>query len=123
MRPKCTAGTLYREVAVRPLLLVLALLGAACGAPAEPPRAASPSTAASLPTPAPPAAPSPQVASPPALPAPIGTAPVAPVSPVPPAGAVRATYKGIPTSRTADGSPALGALEAPVTIVDYSDFL
>ena len=63
------------------------------------------------------------MASPPALPAPIGTAPVAPVAPVAPAGAVPATYKGIPTSRTADGFHVLGALEAPVTIVDYSDFL
>ena len=57
--------------------------------------------------------------SPPALPAPVVTAPVAPVAP----GAVPASYKGIPTSRAADGFYVLGAPDAPVTIVDYSDFL
>ncbi|HXI17635.1 MAG TPA: Rcas_1661 family thioredoxin-like (seleno)lipoprotein [Chloroflexota bacterium] len=34
-----------------------------------------------------------------------------------------ALYKGIPTGLTADGFPFLGAPNAPVTLIDYSDFV
>ncbi len=32
-------------------------------------------------------------------------------------------FKGIPQGRTTDGFPFLGAADAPVTLIDYSDFL
>ena len=102
---------------MRSLLVVLALLGAACGAPAETPRAAGGSSPAPAPLLAATSVPAPAASIAPTSPPPAATA-----SPAPP-GADAGSYKGIPTSRTADGFHVLGAPEAPVTIVDYSDFL
>ena len=123
MRPKCTAGTLSPYVGLRPLLVIFALLAAGCGAPVETQRSASSSTPVGLPTPAPTAVPSlavPSSPAPPALPVPDALAPSLAPAPV---GVAPVGYKGIPTSRTTDGFHVLGAPEAPVTIVDYSDFL
>ena len=101
------------SVSIR-VVIGLVIFATACGSPAAPPQAAnSPSAPTTLASPtvvAPVAAPA-LPAAPAGAPSPAGPAPVGP------------EYKGIPTSRNADGFHVLGAPEAPVTITDYSDFL
>jgi hypothetical protein len=121
----------------RPLLLAIAIAGAAltaCGQPAaqdaRPPAAAAatappptaapatvaPATAASATVaPAPPA-----TAAVPAAPA--TTAPAAPAAPATTAPAA-GPYADIPQGRTPEGYQLLGDPAAPVTLVMYSDFL
>jgi hypothetical protein len=93
---------------------MMALLAAACGPKALPEPAAAPAT--SVPTRAPTATPSPDA------PAPTASASV----PTPPAGEVveGATAGGdtVPMGFTEDGAPYRGDPNAPVTLVEHSEF-
>ncbi len=59
--------------------------------------------------------------------APIATTAARPISaelqPMPTATAAVALFNGIPHGITAEGFPYLGNPDAPVTMIDYSDFL
>jgi len=117
------------------LLLLSLLLAAACGSPPGPQAASGPSSPTAGGTPRPSATGAVTAAAPTG--APTGAPTLIPVpaaeatsitvsGPTPPPDAAPAAgpqYKGIPVSRTQDGFYALGAPEAPVTIMDYSDFL
>jgi hypothetical protein len=101
------------------LVLGLAVILAACASPAsseigptEPPPQVQPT----LP-------PAPTATLAPTLPAePLPTAPL-PTDTPPPATEAVALFNGIQQGYTADGFPYLGDPAAPVTLIDYSDFL
>jgi|GEM_PF-6129616 len=116
------------------LLLLSLLLAAACGSPPEPQAASGPSSPTAGGTPRPSATGAVTAAAPTGAPTgaptliPVPAAAATPITvsgPPPPDAAPAAgpQYKGIPVSRTQDGFYALGVPEAPVTIMDYSDFL
>lgn len=106
-----------------PLALVAAALLAACA-----PQPAGSGTAApppASPTRAPVAAVEPTRAptAPPTAVATTPTTAAAPTTEPTAAPALAGPFAGIPQSRTAEGYQVLGAADAPVTMVMYSDFL
>lgn len=123
--------TAYRRAPLLPALLLVGLL-AACGGGAA---GTAPGRGATLP-PAPaataeaPTEPAPATAAPaeaPTQPAPAAAAPAEPAATADLAGAPTAAadgpFAGIPQGRTPEGYQVLGAADAPVTLVMYSDFL